>query len=100
MLSLRSISNITERVADAGGSRVIQTGRAARNTSTSKAIARNAASPAIREVASPRRCCRQTANASAAPSGNAKQPPVWEFEDDRGAHFSESFWKYFWMRPR
>ena len=100
MLSLRSISNITERVADAGGSRVIQTGRAARKTRTSKAIARNAPSPAIREVASPRRRCRQTANASAAPSGSAKEPPLREFKDNRGDHFSESLWKYFWMRPR
>ena len=76
MLSLRSISNITERVAGAGGSRLIQTGRAARKTNTSKAITRNAPSPAIRRVATPVRRCRQMANTRAKPSGKARTHPI------------------------
>ena len=53
MLSLRSISTMTGRFTAAGGSRVIQIGRAARNTRTSSAIPRSVASPAIRKVANP-----------------------------------------------
>src|SRR5438093_4481174 len=75
MLSLRSSNSATERVAEAGGSLVTQTGRAARKTNASTAIVRKAAKRRMRDLSKPRRCCLQTEKASPAARGSASRKP-------------------------
>src|SRR5882724_1206016 len=76
MLSLRSISNITEREAAAGGSLTIQIGRAISIPRTISTRPRKLARAIIRFRDKPSRCCRQVINTKAANSGSTNSTPA------------------------